>query len=217
MSATPGKPKPPQKPASSSSYSPSVPISVYRELATEMQATKAMLQAVNAQNQQLLQQNQQLRHELDRIVKTAVNVQQAIATMHPVSPVEPSLTATTDPSLVDSLLTVQKPKDADPPMPEAESDPEVSVSESDRTPTPSATQPHSDPEPQSPSQGAELPNFGDRLFSEIKEEPRPSDERSKPRDLGGLWLTLTIVVIMVTAFGAGFLVMRPFLPSNNNR
>ena len=52
--------------------------------------------------------------------------------------------------------------------------------------------------------------ISDELFTE---EGLPlSRPESKPaKDFNGLWLTLTILLIIVTAFGAGFLVMKPFL------
>jgi hypothetical protein len=54
-------------------------------------------------------------------------------------------------------------------------------------------------------------------FTELRTEAvvglSASPER-RSRDLGGLWLMLTIVLIMVTAFGAGFFVVRPLLPSS---
>ncbi|NEP46272.1 MAG: hypothetical protein F6K35_46575, partial [Okeania sp. SIO2H7] len=58
-------------------YSPSIPISLYREVTAELQGTKAELQSVSAHNQQLLQQNQQLRREIDKLIRGAVQLQQA--------------------------------------------------------------------------------------------------------------------------------------------
>jgi hypothetical protein len=62
----------------------------------------------------------------------------------------------------------------------------------------------------------ELPNF-DEFFTEQSSEPRPSKTETSSRDMGGLWLTLVIVVVMITAFGAGFLVVRPMLQQNSDR
>jgi len=47
-------------------YLLSVPLSVYRELAAELQAAEAMLDSCNAQNQHLAKQNQQLRQEISK-------------------------------------------------------------------------------------------------------------------------------------------------------
>jgi hypothetical protein len=53
--------------ASKPSHTPAVPISIYRELATELQTTKETVISLTTQNQQLTEQNQLLRQELERI------------------------------------------------------------------------------------------------------------------------------------------------------
>jgi hypothetical protein len=54
----------------------SVPISVYRELASELQATEAQLNALKTQNQQLLKQNQRLRQKAIELFVSAQHLQQ---------------------------------------------------------------------------------------------------------------------------------------------
>jgi regulator of replication initiation timing len=49
------------------SYAPAVPISIYRELSSDLQATKATVESLQTHNQQLVEQNQLLRQELERI------------------------------------------------------------------------------------------------------------------------------------------------------
>ncbi|WP_448561555.1 hypothetical protein, partial [Trichothermofontia sp.] len=52
-------------------------------------------------------------------------------------------------------------------------------------------------------------------FTEQPELPRPARTRPpRSHDMGGLWLAVMIFVIIVTAFSAGFLIMRPFLTSD---
>ncbi len=48
-------------------YPPSVPLSVYRELSTELQAAQARLNALTTQNQQLAKENQLLRQEITKV------------------------------------------------------------------------------------------------------------------------------------------------------
>ena len=45
---------------------------------------------------------------------------------------------------------------------------------------------------------------------ETRNRRRPQPEKSS--EVNGWWLTLAIVLIVVTAFGAGYLIMRPMLP-----
>jgi hypothetical protein len=55
-----------------------------------------------------------------------------------------------------------------------------------------------------------------RLYTEERLDPnRPGQLSQRPSDLSGLWLAATILLIVVSAFGAGFLIMKPLL--NNSR
>lgn len=65
-------------PAETSGYSPAVPISVYRELSSELDSTKAQLQAASAQNQVLSRENQLLRQEIEKMMQSAFRAQQAV-------------------------------------------------------------------------------------------------------------------------------------------
>lgn len=153
-------------------YSPSVPISVYRELAAELQATKAMLESATTQNQSLQQQNQQLRQEADRLIQQAMKLQQIL---HP-----HTLQAAPAPSQADFLA-----------------EPMHTGQYGDRSPV--------------------LPNpQPEDLFTEQTVVSSSSAKPKPPKDMSGLWLTLVVIGVIVTAFGLGFLVVRPFL-SNNNR
>jgi len=41
--------------------------------------------------------------------------------------------------------------------------------------------------------------------------PSTALDASENKEIGGIWLVLSIVLIIVTAFGAGFLIMKPLL------
>ncbi|MBD2576282.1 hypothetical protein [Oscillatoria sp. FACHB-1406] len=56
----------------------SVPISVYRELANELQAAEERLNTLKDENQQLLQQNRRLRQEATRLFVSAQQLQQLV-------------------------------------------------------------------------------------------------------------------------------------------
>jgi hypothetical protein len=60
----------------SSVYSPSVPISVYRELASQLQETQVQLDQIRSQNQQLLQQNHHLKQEAQQVILSTQRLQQ---------------------------------------------------------------------------------------------------------------------------------------------
>jgi len=175
-----------------SGYAPSVPISVYRELAAELQATKTLLDSLNNQNQQLTQQNQQLRQELERVVQAALNSRQ----------------------VADSLKIPgwgKSPAHAHPSAhPEAQVEPMRPVPRTQRT---GRSTPQGEPKPA--KRPPEPPILSDELFTEQPAvHPRSQRQETTAKEMGGFWLTLLITAIVITAFGAGFMVVRPLLSPN---
>lgn len=169
-------------------YAPSVPISVYRELAAELQATKAMLDSINTQNQQLTQQNQVLRRELGRVVQVALQLQQVLG-----------------------------PSQSSPP-PARDTAKEAAQAEAHRIAeqirATTAQQVPSTPQPPVPPTPTVSTNSTDALFTEEGQPNSPTPLTQTPKDLSGLWLLVVIVTIVITAFGAGFLFVRPLLQGN---
>lgn len=164
-------------PPATNNYSPSVPISVYRELAAELQTARVMLDSLNSQNQQLVQQNQQLRVEIERVVQSALQLRQ-VADSHQVL----GRNATETPSVVSEVI-VETP------------------------------QPVSRPPLRHPKLDAPEPTLLSQELFTTQEEPQ-NRHPSKPErssDIGGFWLGFLIVLIVVSAFGAGFTIMRPVL------
>ncbi|MBW4466964.1 MAG: hypothetical protein KME07_16190 [Pegethrix bostrychoides GSE-TBD4-15B] len=147
--------------------SPSVPISVYRELAAELQATRAMIEAINGKNQQLERENQQVRQEMQRL---ALSLQPWIQNQPSFVPAQtggapPTWQETASASAVAASLRPNEPR---------------------------------------PDWVAEQPVL-----------PQVATEAAKAGRMNSLWLILMVMAIIVTAFGAGFLIMRPFLPTGS--
>lgn len=162
-------------PSATHTYSPAVPLSVYRELAAELQAAEALLDSCNAQNQHLANQNQQLRQEIDIAVRSVLRLQQVVDSSETVSganPVAPSLRKKSRVSL-----------------------------------------------PLRHSQEPFLQSRGARVFSKkvfMEQEPGRYHHRSQqesPSEISGWRLAITILLILATAFGAGYLIVRPLLQS----
>jgi hypothetical protein len=173
--------KVPESPAPpSNAYSPSVPISLYREVTTELQSAKTQMESLRLQNQELVQQNQQLRLEIERVVQSALQLRQIADLQHSVS------------------------------LPPSESPvPNVEV----YFETPPAF--HAQPEPPevAKSNPPELPISEKAVFTEQQLQPRQKMDSSRSSGMGNWWLVLVIIAIVVTAFGTGFLIVRPLLPS----
>ncbi|MBC7971282.1 MAG: hypothetical protein H7Z11_14375 [Verrucomicrobia bacterium] len=165
-------------------HSPSVPISLYREVATELKATQAKMETLTLHNQQLSQQNQQLRVEIERVVQSALQLRQTADAHLPVNqllahqvPVSPS-------ALQGLELHFQPPA-----VPT--SAPGVVASE---TTEPGNTTPKS-------------------LFTEQEGKLRQPASKERSAEMGGWWLAIVICFIIVSAFGTGFFIVRPLLPS----
>jgi hypothetical protein len=169
-------------PTPTNAYCPSVPISVYRELAAELQTAQAKLDSLTAQNQHLVKQNQQLRQEVEKVVQSAQHLQQIASTFGQANQGE-----------------VPRPMPPAPPH------------------RPTATVPKV--EFPSSVQNSE-PDFGPYKETVVieQEEPRPrrTSHSEGISDINGWFLVVAILGIVLTAFGAGFWVVRPLL-NNSNR
>ncbi|MEO0756580.1 MAG: hypothetical protein AAFY78_06860 [Cyanobacteria bacterium J06648_16] len=171
-------------------YAPSVPLSVYRELATELQATKAMVDSLGTQNQHLAKQNQLLRQEIHRVVQSTLQLGQYAGVAHPTDGLTP-------PEPIAPPASTRPMKR-----------PPASVSPAHPTAHPTAM---SVAEPTRSSNNRPLARMPKFFTEQAGERKRFDTEASGPREMSGLWLVLSITVIILTAFGAGFLIMRPLL------
>ncbi|MDY6807125.1 MAG: hypothetical protein SXA11_25395 [Cyanobacteriota bacterium] len=194
-------------------YSPSIPISLYREVTAELQGTKAELESVQNQNQQLVQQNQQLRREIEKLIGAAMQLQQTASTAKAASnatvPQRPEVQNNAQPeikapafapTLPSPVSQVSPVSPVSPPPVSPHSEPQNS-----QQPSPSLSLPT--PEPQTPPV-----EFPEHLFTELPDESRdrPSQSKQTP-DISGVWLIVAIFLIVVAFFGAGYWVVRPLL------
>jgi hypothetical protein len=154
--------------------SPSVPISVYKELAAELQATRVMVESLNQRNQQLAQQNLMIRQEVDRVVQASFNLQQVMDFVSPDSgsPDEAGLGS--------------------------QAGSEGRVAQQRRI----------------PMEGDRLPFRGEALFTEEPSRPvRLAKSLKKPKDLGNYGILVTVLIVVLAAFGLGFVAVKQLLPS----
>lgn len=185
----------------SNNYSPSVPISLYREVTAELQAAQAMLDSLKTHNQQLIEQNQQLRREVETIVQASVYLQQAVTSAQGVSKTGmPQM-----PPVKPNNFSAQPPQPAPNP-------PQINFSIPQ--PAPAAVKvapPFLEPVPaaEPPATPEKLP---EKLFAEVPQIPyRVRSQPKTASDLSGLWLAIAIFLIVIAAFGGGYLVVRPLL------
>ncbi|MHC5933889.1 hypothetical protein [Nostoc sp.] len=169
-------------------YPPSVPLSVYRELSTELQATQARLNALTTQNQQLAQENQLLRQEIIKVVESFSHLQKFVD-----SHATPSYDQATQASGDVKSATKQ---------PVTQARPRQQVSRS-RPPEKSRRQDFS-----TPVMEINFP-IPEPVFIEEQQVSYYSTTEPDIKGLNGWWLIITILLIMLTAFSAGYFVVRP--------
>ncbi|NEQ41522.1 MAG: hypothetical protein F6K40_37145 [Okeania sp. SIO3I5] len=182
-------------PLSENNYSPSVPISVYREATAELQSAQIKLESLKVHNEQLMQQNQRLTKEIEKILNSAIQLQETLNTAQSVTqlakPQIPSFPNSQ--SRVDAVSSNYLSSDF-------EVDSEISL------PSPSPSLPFTEPR-------VTEPNFPEHLFTEEPDESRHNRFTSTTQvsNLNGIWLVVAVCLIVITAFGAGYWVVRPIL------
>jgi hypothetical protein len=251
-------------------YAPSVPMTVYRELAAELRANKAVIDSLNSRNQQLLNQNQMLKQEIHNVVQATLSLGQAAGIARQASvdgaSAEP-LSARTVPNALVRLARGETQPEPEAPyehpmppaaqryaqaipqaipqaMPQAPRSPSAAPATSrNRVPRPIGQKPAHRPAQSSAqkqisqaaaksaardareashrnavrqqavsSKSVMAQASGQKLFTEKSGEYRSAVlEASENKEIGGIWLALSIILIIVTAFGAGFLIMKPLL------
>ncbi len=186
----------------------SVPISLYRELCTELRHKNAELDATEQQNQLLLQQNQQLRQELHQLVQRVMQTQQAVTQMTPDSnlrrdsvrgdapiPARPSHRRAMR-SVQDQPIPMAVTPAIDAPMPKTQLSLQAQLQ-------PQMEPPPTDPTAQSPDWITAAPQpLATRLWNQTS---------TLTQELQGWKLAVMMGLIIVSAFGAGFLIVRPFM------
>lgn len=176
-------------------YSPSVPISVYRELVTELKAIQSKLDVVTNHNQKLVQENQYLRQEVNRVVQSCLELQNLLDSKN-----DPGKYSQQGLNKDYSSRTGTNPTNSE----NTPYDQSKSLREEPAHHFP--THPKNAPKPKPEGENIQIKN---KTQSNFKTTSKPS--RSASKGVNGWWLFLTIVVVMVSGFSAGYLVVRPFL------
>jgi hypothetical protein len=175
--------------ANPKAYSPSVPLSVYRDLAGELQAAEAMLDALTGQNKQLVQENQLLRQEITKVVQSFSHLQ----------------------NLVDTSATASYNQ-----IPRTSSDfksqtrhPLNQVRQQQRV-----SRLHSPVVPENLPDGFCSSDFSppvpEPVFIEEEEVRYYPDSEPEPKEFSAWSLVIAILLIILTAFGVGYVIVRPF-------
>ena len=205
-----------QKP--SNPYSPSVPISVYRELAAELQQAREMVDSLKSQNQQLVKQNQQLQQQVEKVVQSAQHLQQIVASFGPGNDAEvfrPQSPMPPEPRV--SRPQPPMPPESRMPRPQPSLSPEPRATAASPPPPPKAANILEDfvPPPQNPEP---VPSpYGETVVIEQEDSrSRRTPSSETPGEINGWVLIIAILLVVLTAFGTGLIVVRMMF-NNNSR
>ncbi len=167
----------------------SVPISLYRELCDELRHKTQELEAADHQNQRLVAQNQQLRQEIQQLVQRVMQTQQAVTQM---TTELPSQAAIASPAAFSAALP---PNLSTAPLPARR--------QAMRSVHDQSISPHAAPSAiASAPTHAETEPLTTRLWNQT---------HTFTQDLQGWKMAVVMGLIVLSAFGAGFLIMRPFM------
>lgn len=168
---------------------------VYRELAAELEATQAKLDALTAKNKQLVQENQLLRHEVKKVVQSFLHLQKLVG----------SDTTPSSYQAQSSSFDVKSPNN----HPVTDTHPRQQVSRSRQPAAPQVTNSKSHRSDFSiPIMDINAP-IPHTVFIEEQEVAYYPTAQTQAKQINGWWLAITILLIMLTAFAAGYLIVRP--------
>lgn len=179
-------------------YSASVPLSVYRELAAELQATQATIYQLNQQNEHLAQENNLLRQEIAKTINAVMHLQNAV---------NYSVNTTYNKALNTSVNQVLSSENQ-----EKRHASEKRKYKRQNVSSKRVKHPRSSPVPHHVTEYFEpLP---EPVF--IEEEPANYyyEDESELSQVSGWWLIFAIVMIIFMGFGAGYIVVRPLLENH---
>ncbi len=184
-----------------------IPVAVYRQLASELQATRAMLEAVQKHNAQLTQQRDRLRSDLDALAEAVATLRANATPQDAPRPLDPNplSVAPSAPIAPPPPMAARPPQPALAPNTPIAGDPfqQAAVSDWNALPDlePMAEFYGAANEPQSTRLGG-LGNFG-----------RSTPNGGSGESSSGIWPILAIALIAMTAFGISFALVRPIMDS----
>ena len=195
-------------------YPPSVPLYVYRELTAELQTIQSKLDVVTNHNQKLAQENQQLRQEITKVIESCLELQKLVDASAPSSPVAPqshqevkSLTQLQPPPSNNHEVTyTNKPKVTTAPPRQETKQKKAAIKNT-----------HSQNHHQGVAVSATNINAtgSQKVFIEEKKVRFSRPTMSNTKELSGWHLLISIVLIMITGFAAGYVIVRPLFQNHS--
>ncbi|MGF1677547.1 MAG: hypothetical protein ACFCUV_28220 [Rivularia sp. (in: cyanobacteria)] len=178
-------------------YSASVPVSVYRELAAELQAAEAAIHQLNRKNEYLAQENHVLRQEIAKTVNAVLHLQNTANYS--------ANNAQNNSYYGSSQRTAAEVK-------EKHYAPQNKQYKRPNTPQKRAKRPRT--APVVPQVTEFIEPIPETIFIEEQQASYYYADESEPSQVSGWWLIFAIVLIIFMGFGAGYVVVRPLLENH---
>jgi len=182
-----------------------VPVSLYREICGELREKSGQVETLQLNNQRILQENQQLRQEIQRLVQMVMH------THHQVTQISEFQTEPTS-NAAETFHPVSDLKHSTPAVPPSATQP---TTRQNRTQMPARSIVASTMVPFSLSATHKREDWitgqeplAQRLFNQTS---------AITQDLRGWKLAMVISLIILSAFGAGFLIVRPLISQPHSK
>lgn len=188
--------QPPNQP--NQAYSASVPLSVYRELAAELQAAQVAIHQLNQQNEHLAQENQVLRQKIAKTVNAVLHLQNAVN-----SPPDNVYNGAAYSSF--NQPSVEKH--------EKQYTPQNKQYKRQNSPTKKRVK-RSRTSPVIPQVTEYIEPMPETVFIEEEQASYFYNDESELSQVSGWWLIFAIIFIIIMGFGAGYIVVRPLLENH---
>lgn len=198
-------------------YPPSVPLYVYRELTAELQAIQSKLDVVTNHNQKLAQENQQLRQEITKVIESCLELQRLVDVSAPSSPVAPQLNKEVK-SLTQLQATINNNHEVT-----YTNKPKVTTAPPRQETKPQKKAVIKNTHSQNHHRGADVSGTdinateSQKVFIEEKKVRFSRPTMSNTKELSGWNLLITIVLIMITGFAAGYIIVRPLFQNHSQQ
>jgi uncharacterized membrane protein len=188
--------------------SPSVPISVYKQLAGELNVAKNQVTALKSENQQLRSNNQKLQNQVVQVIQAGEHLKQMVngydfgaesyqlAPSDKAAPPKEIAPAFPVPQLLESM---PQPQQVAPPAPA-----KIPSKKKSKSPQRQAT-PTQSPKSAKPVQ-----------VKTVEAPSRPSTTEEAEGGVNGWIIFIAAIAIIGTAFGTGYMVVLPLLNNNNS-
>jgi hypothetical protein len=184
-------------------YPAAVPLYVYRELTTELQAVQSKLDVITSHNHKLVQENQELRQEITKMIQSCLELQKLVTTPSPSSPT---------PISPDNEVKYQtQPQSIPHNHHEVKYTNKPTITATVRRQQTNRPRPKAvikATHPQKNVKGINIPVSQTALIEE-KEVRHYPQSQPESKGLNGWLLTITIIIIIITGFAAGYLIVRP--------